>query len=101
MSLTPEYLHELADIADPDELWRLNPFDQSNLEPVLRRRLDSGVALRRYAAHLRRLRDLLGTGKSLVTTPLTSGSTATMSIVAPPNHKRLLRHHLPKIEGSA
>lgn len=98
MSLTPDYLYELADIADPDQLWRLNPFAQIELPKEKRQQLDAGVALRRHAEHVRRLSDLLGTGKSLVITPLTKGNTAVMTIDAPANHKRLLRHHQPAAE---
>jgi hypothetical protein len=88
--MTPEYLNELADIADPEQLWRLNPLDQMELEPILRLRLDTGVALRRYAEIVRQLDDLLGTGKSLVLTPLSRNGKAWMTIPAPDSHKRLL-----------
>lgn len=98
MSLTPEYLYELADIADPGQLWRLSPFDQIKIPTEKRQQLDAGVALRRHAEHIERLRALLGTGKSLVVTPLTKNSTAVMTIDAPANHKRLLRHHQPTAE---
>ena len=98
MSLTPEYLYELADIADPDQLWRLNPFAQIELPKEKRQQLDAGVALRRHAEHIGRLRELLGTGKSLIVTPLTKNSTAVMTIDAPAGHQRLLRHHQPAAE---
>jgi hypothetical protein len=64
----PEYLEELADIADPDQLWRLPPFTQMELPPEKRKQLDTGVALRRYASHLRDLATAANQGKSLVLT---------------------------------
>lgn len=67
--MTPEYLEELADLADPDQLWRLRGFDQLDLPADKRRQLDIGVALRRHASHVRELRELIGTGKSLLLTP--------------------------------
>ena len=90
MSLTPEYLRELADLADPEQLWRLSPFAWLELPKEKRCQLDAGVALRRYAEHVGQLRDLLGTGKSLVITPLSEGGKAVMTMTAPDNHKRLL-----------
>lgn len=66
----PKYLDELADIADPDQLWRLPLLDQVDLEPARRQQLDTGVALRRYAAHRREMESLIGTGNSLLLTPL-------------------------------
>lgn len=73
--MTPEYLMELADAADPERLWTLCPFAQMELPPEKRRQLDAGVALRRHADHVRRMRDLLGTGKSLLLTPLSLNGT--------------------------
>lgn len=88
--MTPEYLRELADIADPDQLWRLNPLDQIELPQEKRQQLDAGVALRRHAEHIRRLWDLLGTGKSLVITPIRRNNNAVMTMPAPDSHARLL-----------
>lgn len=88
--MTPEYLCELADIADPDQLWRLDPFKQNDLEPAKRKQLDAGVALRRYADIVKQLDDLLGTGRSLVLTPLSRNGKAWMTIPAPDSHKRML-----------
>ena len=88
--MTPEYLCELADIADPDQLWRLDPFKQNDLEPAKRKQLDAGVALRRYADIVKQLDDLLGTGRSLVLTPLSRNSKAWITIPAPDSHKRML-----------
>lgn len=88
--MTPEYLNELAGMVDPDQLWHLDPFKQIELEPGKRRQLDAGVALRRYAEIVKQLEDLLGTGRSLVLTPLSRNSKAWMTIPAPDSHKRLL-----------
>lgn len=81
--MTPEYLHELADLADPDELWRLSPLDQINLPPEKRHQLDTGVALRRHADHVRRLRGLLGIGNSLLLTPISKNGTDIRTVKAP------------------
>lgn len=89
--MTPEYLYELAEIADPEELWRLTAFDQLELPPKQRKRLDTGIALRRHAAHIEQLRALLGTGKSLLITPLGPNSTAAKAVETPADHKKLLR----------
>lgn len=87
--MTPEYLYELADLADPDELWRLSGLKQIDLSPEKRRQLDAGVALRRHAAHIQRLRNLLVEGKSLLITPLSPNSTSIKVVETPPEHKRL------------
>lgn len=91
--MSPEYLNELADISDPEQLWRLSPLDRLELEPIQRMRLDTGVALRRHAEHVSRLRELIGTGKSLLITPLSKNSNAVMTMPAPESHRKLLRHH--------
>lgn len=68
--MTPEYLMELADLADPDQLWRRSGIERRTFTEAQRRQVDTGVALRRHAAHVRRLNDLKGTGHSLLITPL-------------------------------
>lgn len=88
--MTPEYLRELADLSDPDELWRRSGVDQRELNSVQRKQLDTGVALRRHAEHIRRLRELIGTGRSLVITPLSPNGTASLTIEAPEEHRKLL-----------
>lgn len=88
--MTPEYLNELADMVDPDQLWQVNPFAQMWLAPELRKKLHAGVALRRYAEIVKQLDELLGTGRSLVLTPLSRHGKAWMTIPAPDSHKRLL-----------
>jgi hypothetical protein len=89
--MTPEYLEELAALADPDELWRLAGFDQLKLPADKRRQLDTAVALRRHAHHVRQVNALRGTGKSLLVTPLSIAGTAVASIPTPPVHAKLLR----------
>lgn len=87
--MTPDYLRQLADIADPDKLWQLFIFDQMDLPPEKRLQLDAGVALRRYASHLERLGRLLEEKKSLLITPLGLNTSASMTVDTPPNHENL------------
>lgn len=89
--MTPEYLHELADLADPKQLWRLSGIEKMSLSPEDRQQLDMGVALRRYARDVQSLRLLLGTGQSLLITPLGPISRAVKAIPTPDDHKHLLR----------
>ena len=93
--MTPEYLEELADMADTNSLWRLPAFEALDLPPHKRAQLDAGVALRRHADHVRRLRDLQGKGRSLLITPLTANGTATKIVPAPAEHLELLARHQP------
>lgn len=81
--MSPEYLDELADLSDPGQLWRLAGLDQMKLPPVLRRQLDTGVALRRHAEDERRMRELLGTGNSLLLTPIAINSRRVDVIATP------------------
>ncbi len=81
--MTPDYLNALADLADPDELWKLTVFVQIKLSPEKRRQLDTGVALRRHSDHIWRLRALLDTGKSLLLTPLSVNGTDVRTIPTP------------------
>jgi hypothetical protein len=87
--MTPEYLERLADLADPDGLWRLSPFEQMKLPASKRYQLDTGVALRRHADHKQRLLVLLGQRKSLLITPLSANGTATKTVNTPPEHQTL------------
>lgn len=89
--MTPEYLRELADLVDPDKLWKLPMFDQLDLPPEKRRQLDAGVALRRHASHVAELLGLLGTDKSLLLTPLSSNGIAVMKTRTPAAHRKLLQ----------
>jgi hypothetical protein len=88
--MTSDYLNELADIADPDQLWRRSVLDREQLTLEQRRQLDTGVALRRYAEHVRRMRELLGTGKSLLLTPLGASSQDIRTVPMPDEIKTRL-----------
>lgn len=88
--MTPEYLRELADLADPDRLWTLGAFEQMDLPPEKRRQLDTGIALRRHASHVAELLGLLGTDKSLLLTPLAENCTAVMTTRTPAAHRKLV-----------
>ena len=87
--MKPEYIEELADIADPDQLWRLGWEKQKALPPERRAQLDMGVALRRHASHLRELNSLLPLRKSLLITPLASNWTAHLHVDVPAEHEKL------------
>ena len=86
--MTPEYLNELADAADPGQLWRLGALEQLALPPQLRRQLDTGVALRRQAHHIATLRSLLDTGRSLLLTPLSPNGTDVRTVPTPAELQR-------------
>jgi hypothetical protein len=93
--MTPEYLEELADIADPEKLWMMSGLDKLELPPEKRKQLDVGVALRRHARHVRLLRELLKDGKSLLITPLSPNGSAIKAIEMPPEHQKLRRNETP------
>lgn len=88
--MTPEYLEELADIADPSKLWRMSGLARDCFTPEQKRQLDTGVALRRHASHVRRLRELLGTGKSLLMTPLSLSGQDIRDVPMPADIKKRL-----------
>lgn len=90
-NVKPEYIEELANIADPEMLWRIPPFEQLELPDDKRKQIDAGVALRRHASHIRRLRKLLKEGKSLLITPLSDNSNAIKIVDTPPEHQVLRR----------
>lgn len=87
--MTPEYLDELADMVDPDKLWRVYPRGRDSLTPDQRKQVDAGVALRRYAQHKRDLQWAMQKGQSLIITPLEPHSSAVRTIETPPDHERL------------
>lgn len=90
--MNPEYLEELAQRADPNQLWRLSGIDQRDkLTPDQRMQLDTAVALRRYASHLEELRAALLAKKSVLITPLSPNSSARRQIESPPDHAKLYR----------
>lgn len=90
--VTPEYLNELADMVDPRHLWRLSPFVQMKLPEDLRKQLDAGIALRRYASHIHELNRALEQGKSRLITPMSRDgmSQAKMWMAVPAKHKKFL-----------
>lgn len=87
--MKPEYLYELADMVDPDQLWRLRGMDQIDLPDEKRKQLDAGVALRRHAHHVGELQKALEQQKSLLITPLSRNSSTRKVVESPPEHKRL------------
>jgi hypothetical protein len=89
--MTPQYLNELADAADPDQLWRLGWEAQRDLPPDKRRQLDTGVALRRAAAHAMQLRDVFAERKSLLLTPLSTSGIASAVVSTPAKHAKMRR----------
>ena len=88
--MAPEYLEELAKLADPSKLWRRAILDRLDFTSEQKQQLDTGVALRRHASHGRRLNALLGTGKSLLVTPLSLNGVATKTVPIPDSHAKLL-----------
>lgn len=88
---TREYLYELADMVDPDRLWRLPGLEQLELPEAKRKQLDAGVWLRRHGAHLDELARARAEGKSVLITPLSPGSTAHKFVATPRDHKKLER----------
>ena len=95
--MTPEYLEELADIADPGKLWRRAFFDRLDFSTEQRRQLDTGVALRRHASHVRRVRELLGTGKSLLLTPLSLSGQDIRYVPMPLDIKKRIERETPNV----
>lgn len=91
--MTPEYLEQLADIADPDKLWSLPGMKQLELPVEKRKQLDTGVALRRYAEYIRRLNHLYTLEMSMLVTPLgtNSAAVATKGVKTPQEHMKLRR----------
>lgn len=88
--MKPEYLEELAQRADPNNLWRLSGIDQRDrLTPDQRKQLDTAVALRRYASHLEELQGCLNEHRSLLITPLSLNSSARKSVETPPYHVKI------------
>lgn len=95
--MTPEYLQQLADIADPEQLWRLRGMDQMKLPVEKRHQLDAGIALRRYASHIERLDEVAKQRKSLVITPLGHSNATTSKVMdPPPDHAMRLQEWLDR-----
>lgn len=85
--MTPNYINQLADRADPDRLWRLRGLVQKDLPPEKREQLDAGVALRRYAAHVTLLLEVLTRGKSMLITPLSPNGSSVTVVDTPVNRQ--------------
>lgn len=83
--MTPEYIEQLAKLADPEELWRLSPLTELTLEQSQQR--DTGIALRRHASHMRDLNAIRGKGLSLLVTPLSPHGTYTCVMETPKGSK--------------
>ena len=83
--MTPEYVEHLADLADPDKLYLRHPWDE--LTQAQSQQRDMGIALRRHADDVRRLRALLDTGQSLLLTPLSINGRC-IQIVPTPKAKK-------------
>jgi hypothetical protein len=93
--MTPTYLRQLADRADPDKLWAgIGILDRRHLTSDQRAQMDTGIALRRYAAHIQELAEVRVAGKSLVITPLSVNGTAAKRIDPPAEHAKYLRKPL-------
>ena len=88
--MSPEYLRKLADIADPDETWRTaDPLDYLRLSEEKRQQHDTGVALRRYAEHLERVKRAMEEKRSVLITPLSESGCAVRLADTPEDHARL------------
>lgn len=87
--MSPEYLNELADIADPDKLWRFSGLEQRALPVELKRQLDTGVALRRYASRMKELDLAFLEHRSLLETKLGPSHFARMTVDTPYSHESL------------
>ena len=98
--MTPEYLEELADLADPDKLWQRAGLDRAEFTAGQWQQVDTGIALRRHASHVRRLRELLGTGKSLLLTPLSLSGSDTRTVPMPGDIRKRLTREAPNVAAN-
>lgn len=88
--MSPEYLRKLADLADPDETWRTaGLFGRQQMSEEKRQQHDTGVALRRYAHHLERVKQALDEKRSVLITPLSKSGCAVRLADTPDDHARL------------
>lgn len=83
-----ERIEELAQLADPNELWRRRGLDRQKFTDEEKRQLDTAVALRRHAAHVSEVA-ALQEGKSLLITPLFigNGNSRRVSVIDTPPRK--------------
>jgi hypothetical protein len=91
--MSPEYLRELADMVDHEQLWRWAGMDHHKMTPEQKKRKDAGVALRRHATDLARMVEAFEAGKSVIATPMTAvGLSRAVRFIDPPaDHQRLLK----------
>jgi hypothetical protein len=94
--MTPEYIKLLADSVDAGALWRLSITERKGLTLEQHAQLDIGVALRRHANHVRTWQALVGTGKSLLITPLSMNGVMINVILTPPAQLTMMA---ARIEG--
>lgn len=87
--MSPDYIEILAQKADPKELWKKPVLERYNFTIEERVQLDTAVALRRYAEHVKRVQELIGTNKSLLITPLSMSGTSVLRVPTP---KRVKKH---------
>ena len=99
--MTPEYLEELADVADPDKLWRRGCLGRAEFTTKQRQQVNAGIALRRHASHVRRLQALLGTGKSLLLTPLSLSGADIRTVPTPGDIQKRLPREMPNAPASS
>lgn len=86
----PDYVEELANLADPDQLWRLSGIEQLNLPKDKVIQLRTGVFLRRHASDLRNLQRALKEDKSVLYTPL-SNSGKSVKFIETPEEVKVLK----------
>lgn len=100
--MTPEYLEQLADLADPEQLWRRGGLlDRRILPAQQRQQLDTGVALRRYADHLRTVRKALAEQRSVLITPISTNGTRVSITATPPAHASARRQLGPQAAAAS
>lgn len=85
----PDYLEDLAYVADPDELWRLSFLEKKNLPPDKLNQLHIGIALRRYANFIRSLNHSGEQGKIVLITAICDNGVFTEFVETPEKHKKL------------
>lgn len=88
--MSPEYIRNLADLADPDETWRTTGlFGRQQMPENKRQQHDTGVALRRYAQHIEQVNRALEEKRSVLITPISANGCAVRMTDTPDDHMRL------------
>jgi alanyl-tRNA synthetase len=88
--MSPDYLMKLADLADPDQLWRRAGLDRADFTELQKQQLDTGVALRRHARHTQEVDEAYQKGLSYCITKLGPSHYTKGAIPPPENHQRLI-----------